>query len=67
MQALNYAFEEVLGRRLPEQKEWLSAETYRKIQERKAKKTVINNCRTRVAKKEVQNQYAEVSNEVKRN
>ena len=50
-----------------EQKEWLSAETYRKIQERKFKKAAINNCRTRAAKKEAQKQYAEANSEVKRN
>ena len=42
-EAVNYACEEVMGRRKPEQKEWLSAKTYRKIQERKTKKAAINN------------------------
>ena len=66
-EAVNYACEEVVGRRKPEQKEWLSAETYRKIQERKAKKAASNNCRKRAAKKEAQKQYAEVNREVRRN
>ena len=66
-EAVNYACEEVVSRRKPEQKEWLSAETYRKIQERKFKKAAINNGRTRVAKKEAQNQYAEANSEEKRN
>ena len=50
-----------------EQKEWLSAETYRRIQERKFKKAAINNGRTRAAKKEAQKQYAEANSEEKRN
>ena len=66
-EAINYACEEVVGRRKPEQKEWLSAVTFRKIQGRKSKKAAINNCRTRAAKKEAQKQYAEVNSEVKRN
>ena len=40
-EAVNYACEEVVGRRKPEHNEWLSAETYRKIQERKSKKAAI--------------------------
>ena len=55
-EAVNYVCEEVVGRRKPEQKEWLSAETHQKIQERKTKKAAINNCRTRAAKKEAQKQ-----------
>ena len=66
-EAINYACEEVVGRRKPEQKEWLSAETFRKIQERKFKKAAINHCRTRAAKKEARKQYAEANSEVKRN
>ena len=54
-EAVNYACEEVVGRRKPEHKEWLSAETYRKIQERKSKKAAINNSRTRAAKKKRRN------------
>ena len=50
-EAVNYACEEVVGRRKPEHKEWLLAETYRKIQEGKSKKAAINNSRTRAAKK----------------
>ena len=66
-EAINYACEEVVGRRQPEQKEWLSAETFRKIQDRKFKKAAINHCRTRAAKKEARKQYAEANSEVKRN
>ena len=54
-EAVNHACEEVMGRRKPEQKEWLLAGTYRKVQERKTKKAAINNCQTRAAKKEAQN------------
>ena len=66
-EAVNYACEEVVGRRKLEQKEWLSAETHQKIQERKTKKAAINNCRTGAAKKEAQKQYAKVNSEVRRN
>ena len=66
-EAVNYACEELVGRRKPEQKEWLSAETHQKIQERTTKKAAINNCRTRAAKKEAQKQYAKVNSEVRRN
>lgn len=51
----------------PEQKEWLSAETNQKIQERKTKKAAINNNHTRGAKKEAQKQYAKMNSEVRRN
>ena len=64
--AVNYACEEVVSQRKPEQKKWLSAETYRKVQGRKIKKAAINNCRTRAAKKEAQKKYAEANSEVKR-
>ena len=65
-EAVNYACEEVVGRRKPEHNEWLSAETYRKIQERKSKKAAINNSQTRAAKKEAQKRYAVANSEVKR-
>lgn len=45
----------------PEQKEWLSAETNQKIQERKTKKAA------RGAKKEAQKKYAKMNSEVRRN
>ena len=66
-EAVNYACEEVVGRRKAEQKEWLSAETHQKIQERKTKKVAINNSQTSAAKKEAQKQYAKVNSEVRRN
>ena len=56
----------MVGRRKPENQEWLSAKTYRNIQERKFKKAAINNGRTRAIKKEAQKQYAEANSEVKR-
>ena len=66
-EAVNYACEGVVGRRKTERKEWLSAGTYWKIQERKFTKAAINNCPTKAAKKEAQKQDAEVNSEVKRN
>ena len=49
-EAVNTACEEVLGRRKPQQKDWISAETIRKIQIRKDKKGAANSSRTRAAK-----------------
>ena len=65
-EAVNYACEEVVGQRKPEHKEWLSAETYRKMQERKSMKAVINNSRTRAPNEKVQKRYVEANSEVKR-
>ena len=41
---------EVLGPMKQQQKEWISAETLRKIQERKQKKSAVNNSKTRTNK-----------------
>ena len=47
-EAVNYACEEVVGRRKPEHKEWLSAETYRKIhvQESSKERSAETICRS---------------------
>ncbi|KAI0236206.1 Breakpoint cluster region protein [Lamellibrachia satsuma] len=58
--------QEVVGPRTPQQKEWISVETLRKVQMRKEKKTAVNNSRTRTAKAKVQEEYAEVNREVKK-
>lgn len=62
-EAVNYACEEVVGRRKLEQKGLLSVETYRKIQEKKVKKATIN----RRTKKEAQKQHTETKSKLKRN
>ena len=58
--------QEVVGPRTPQQKEWISVETLRKVQMRKEKKTAVNNSRTRTAKAKAQEEYAEVNREVKK-
>ena len=42
--------QEVVGLKKHQQKEWISTDTLRKIQERKLKKAAVNNSRTRAAK-----------------
>ena len=44
---VNATCEEVLGRKKTQQKDWISAESNRKIDERKQKKASVNNSRTR--------------------
>ena len=56
-EAVNTTWEEVLGRRKPLEKDWISAETIRKIQIRNDKKGAVNNSRTRAAKVAAQNEH----------
>ncbi len=58
---------EVIGPKKDQQKEWISAKTLSKIEERKQKKEAINNSRTRAAKAKAHIKYSEVNKEVKRN
>ena len=58
---------EVLSPRNPNHKRWISTETLKKIEERKAKKAVVNNSRTRAAKAKAQQEYKGVNRSVKRN
>ena len=46
--------QEVLGPKKPQHKEWISAESVRKIQQRKGKKAAVNNSRTRAEKAKAQ-------------
>ena len=64
--ALNKTCEEVLGRKKQQQKEWISAETCRKVQARKEKKAAVNNSRTRAGKAAAQEEYSAANREVKR-
>ncbi|KAM9385848.1 uncharacterized protein KZ484_007427 [Pholidichthys leucotaenia] len=58
--------QEVVGPKRYQQKEWMSADTLRKIQERKQKKAAVNNSRTRAAKAKTQEDFTEANREVKR-
>ena len=49
--------EETLGRKSYTQKEWITPETLRKVQERKQKKQGINYSRTRIEKATAQAEY----------
>ena len=57
--------EEVLGKKKKEHKEWVSAETDKKLETRKGKKAAINISRTRAAKAKAQEEYTAVDKEVK--
>ena len=56
---------EVLGLRTLKHKDWISTETLKKIEERKAKKAAVNNSRTRTAKAEAQEEYKRMNRSVK--
>ena len=65
-EAVNTTCEEVLGRRKPQQKDWISAETIRKIQIRKYKKGAVNSSRTRAAKAAAQKEHKAANREVRK-
>lgn len=58
--------EETLGKKKTQHKEWMTGATLKKIEERKAKKAVLNNSRTRAAKAEAQREYTCAHKEVRR-
>ncbi|XP_076452167.1 uncharacterized protein LOC143287768 [Babylonia areolata] len=58
--------QEVVGPKRYQQREWISGDTLRKIQERKQKKAAVNNSRTRAAKAKAQEDFTEANREVKR-
>ena len=58
--------QEVVGSKKHQQKEWISAGTLCKIQERKQKKAAVNNSRTRAEKAKAQEDYYKSNKEVKR-
>ena len=64
-EAVNTTCEEVLGRRKPQQKDWISVETIRKIQIRKDKKGAVNSSRTRAAKVAAQKEHTAANREVR--
>lgn len=65
-EAVTSTCQEVLGPKTYTHKEWISTETLRKIQERREKKTAVNNSRTRTAKAKANDEYAEANRSVKR-
>ncbi|KAL3863347.1 hypothetical protein ACJMK2_005107, partial [Sinanodonta woodiana] len=65
-EAVTSTCQEVLGPKTYTHKEWISTETLRKIQERRKKKTAVNNSRTRTAKAKANDEYAEANRSVKR-
>ncbi|VDO90640.1 unnamed protein product [Schistosoma margrebowiei] len=64
--ALSSTCQEVLGLKKHNLKEWISIKTPDKIQERKNKKTAIDNSRTRAEKVKAQAEYIEANKRVKR-
>ena len=56
--------EEVLGKKKKEHKEWVSAETEKKLETRKEKKETVNVSRTRAAKAKAREEYKAVDKEV---
>ena len=53
-----------LGKKKRRHKPWISAESLRKIEERKLKKDLVNRSRTRAAKTRAQQQYSQAHKEV---
>ena len=52
---------EVLGKKKYQQKDWISADTLKKVLVRKEKKGAINNSQTRAAKATAQEEYTEAN------
>ena len=65
-EAVSTTCEEVLGSRKPQQKDWISAETIRKIQVRNDKKGAVNSSRTRAAKAAAQKEHTAANREVRK-
>ena len=64
--AVNTTCEEIIGRRKPQQKDWISVETMRKIQTRRDEKEAVNSSRTRAAKVTAQKEHTAANREVKK-
>ncbi|VDP25629.1 unnamed protein product [Schistosoma margrebowiei] len=63
--ALTPTFQEVLRYNKHHHKEWISSDTLDKIEEKKKRKTAVNNSRTRIEKVKAQTRYTEVNKMVK--
>jgi hypothetical protein len=57
----------VLGPKRKQHKDWISADTFLKIQTRRLKKEAVNSSRTRVSKAVTQAEYSQAHRKVKRN
>ncbi|RUS92092.1 hypothetical protein EGW08_000116 [Elysia chlorotica] len=62
----NSACQQVLGQKTRELKEWISADSWNLIKERKEAKQKINHTQDQVRKEELQGQYRELNQKVKR-
>lgn len=58
--------EEVVGKKKSQHKEWISADTIQKIEDRKKKKKARNESRTRAGKAKAQKEYTAAEKEVKK-
>nr|KAG5692145.1 hypothetical protein BaRGS_020693 [Batillaria attramentaria] len=65
-EAVTSTCKEVLGPKKFSHKEWISADTLKMIEERKAKKVAVNNSRTRAGKAKALEEYATTNRAVKR-
>ena len=65
-EAVNTTCEDILGRRKRQQKDWISAETIRKIQIRKYKKEAVTSSRTRAAKAAAQKEHTAANRDVRK-
>ncbi len=65
-ETLRTVCQEVVGTKKHHHKEWITADTLGKIEERKQKKRAINNSRTRAAKAKAQVEYTEAHRAVKK-
>lgn len=64
-EAVTSTCQEVLGPKSYTHKEWISAETLYKIEERREKKAMVNNSKTRATKAKAQEKYTEANKSVK--
>ena len=64
--AVTLTCQEVLGKKKQNHKEWMTAETLQRIEERKEKKAAKNSSRTRAGKVKAQIEYSEANRTVKR-
>lgn len=64
--AVTATCQEILGQNKQNHKEWMTAETLKRIEERKGKKALRNNSRTRAGKVKAQIEYSEAKKIVKR-
>ena len=64
-EAITTTCKETLGPQKSSHKEWISAESMKRVEDRKEKKAALNNSRTRAEKVKAQTQYREANKKVK--